>query len=319
MSFSLSRREMLAVGVSGLAGLESLPLFANKPDTELDVIDCHTHFYDPTRPGGIPWPAKGSPLYRTVLPEHLRELKHFRRVTGTVIVEASDRLEDNDWLLGLAKDDPFVVGIVGRLEPESADFARHLKRFAANPLFRGIRISTSLLRTLLDKDKLDDLKLFAAHDLALDVNGGPETPADLARLAKRVPDLRIVLNHIGNVKITSNAPPRDWANGIRAAAKHKNVSCKISALCWAAAEGGKKASRDLDFYRPYIDVVWRAFGDDRVIYGSDWPASENAADYATQQRIVMQYAFERGDDATRKFCSLNAKRIYKWVDRDGRR
>jgi L-fuconolactonase len=74
----------------------------------------------------------------------------------------------------------------------------------------------------------------------------------------------------------------------------------------------------LDFYRPYIDVVWNAFGDDRVIYGSDWPASESAADYAAQQRIVMEYAFAKGDGVARKFCSLNAKHIYKWVERDGR-
>jgi predicted TIM-barrel fold metal-dependent hydrolase len=318
MPVSLSRRKLLGVGVSGLAGLGTVRLFADKPAAELDVIDCHTHFYDPTRPEGIPWPAKGSPLYRTVLPKHLRELKHFGRVTGTVIVEASDRLEDNAWLLGLAKDDPFVVGIVGRLEPGSPDFAKHLKRLAANPLFRGIRISTSLLRKLLDKNDLDDLKLFADRDLALDVNGGPDTPAELARLAKRLPDLQIVLNHIGNVKITAEPPPTDWAGGIRAAAKHKNVSCKISALCWAAAQNGKKAPRDLDFYRPYIDVVWNAFGDDRVIYGSDWPASESAADYAAQQRIVMEYAFAKGDGVARKFCSLNAKHIYKWVERDGR-
>lgn len=318
MSVRLPRRSALAVGLSALVGLRSARLSADKADAELDIIDCHTHFYDPTRPEGIPWPAKGTPLYRTVLPKHLRELKHFRRVTGTVIVEASDRLEDNDWLLGLAKDDPFVVGIVGRLEPGSPDFATNLKRFAANPLFRGIRISTSLLRKLLDRDELDDLKLFADRDLALDVNGGPETPVELARLAKRLPELRIVLNHIGNVKITAEPPPAEWAGGIRAAAKHANVSCKISALCWAAATGGRKAPLDLGFYRPYIDVVWNAFGDDRVMYGSDWPASESAADYATQQRIVMEYAGEKGDDATRKFCSLNAKHVYKWVEREGR-
>jgi len=317
MSVGLSRREAIAVSLSSLVGLRTAPLVADKSGAELDIIDCHTHFYDPTRPEGIPWPSKGSPLYRTVLPKHLRELRHFRRVTGTVIVEASDRLEDNAWLLRLAKDDPFVVGIVGRVDPASPGFTEHLKRFAADPLFRGVRISTSLLRTLLDKDEFADLELFADHDLAVDVNGGPETPAELARLAKRVPDLRLVLNHIGNVKITSEPPPSDWADGIRAAAKHTNVSCKISALCWAAAQGGMKAPQDLEFYRSYLDVVWNAFGDDRVIYGSDWPASESAADYATQQRIVMEYAFDKGDGVARKFCSFNAKRTYKWVERDG--
>lgn len=319
MPFEFSRRKLMAAGLGGLVGLRQSALPARQTTTELDVIDCHTHFYDPTRPEGIPWPSKGTPLYRTVLPKHLREIRHFRRVTGTVIVEASDRLEDNAWLLGLAKDDPFVVGIVGRLEPGAPGFADHLKRFSADPLFRGIRISSDLLHNLLEKDDLRDLRTFAERDLALDVNGGPETPAKLARLAGRLPDLRIVLNHIGNVRITANPPPADWVAGIRAAAMHRNVSCKVSALCWAAVQEGNKVPAELDFYRPYIDVVWNAFGNDRVIYGSDWPASESAADYEMQQRLVMEYAQERGADAVKKFCSLNAKRIYKWVERSGRR
>lgn len=313
----LTRRALLAA--TGLAALNKGRVAPANTADDFDIIDCHTHFYDPTRPGGIPWPPRGSTLYRTVLPKHLRALRHFRPVTGTVIVEASDRLEDNAWLLGLAKNDPFVVGVVGRLTPGEPGFAQHLKRFAANRLFRGIRVSTKLVQKLLAKNRLADLQTFAARDLSLDVNGGPETPAVLAQLAERLPKLRIVLNHIGNVKITSEPPPRAWADGIRAAAKHANVSCKISALCWAAARGEKKAPRNLDFYRPYIDVVWRAFGNDRVIYGSDWPASESAADYATQQRIVMEYAQEQGADVLRRFCAGNAKRIYKWVERRGRR
>jgi L-fuconolactonase len=66
-------------------------------------------------------------------------------------------------------------------------------------------------------------------------------------------------------------------------------------------------------------VVWNAFGDDRVIYGSNWPVSEHAADYQTLQRLIMEYAFEKGGEATVKFCSLNARRAYKWVERPGRR
>jgi len=221
------------------SGLSLGTLVADEPEP-LDIIDCHTHFYDPTRAEGIPWPGKGTPLYRTVLPNHLRELKQFRRVTGTVIVEASPRVEDNTWLLELAKDDPFIVGIVGRLEPGTPDFARQVKHFAANPLFRGIRVSSQLAEGLLENESLADLKLLADHDLSLDVNGGPDTPAVIAKLAPRLPTLRIVLNHIGNVRITSDEPPREWQAGIRAAAEHVNVFCKISALVEGAARDGQE-------------------------------------------------------------------------------
>lgn len=286
----------------------------------LDIIDCHTHFYDPERPEGVPWPEKGTPLYRTVLPEHLRALKTFRPVTGTIIVEARARIEDNAWLLDLAKNDPFIVGIVGRLEPGEPSFEKNLKRFAANPLFRGIRISVGALKQLLEQNVLADLKLLAAHDLSLDVNGGPETPAVVAKLASKLPELRIVLNHIGNVPITDKRPDAAWSEGVRLLAEYPNVFCKISGLVENAAQQAKKpAPAELDFYRPYLDVVWNAFGEDRVIYGSNWPVSDSGADYKTLQSITLRYAFERGEEPARKFCSLNALRAYHWIERSERR
>ena len=307
----------MTASLAAAVGLNSASL-AIEPRNDLDIIDCHTHFYDPERPQGVPWPGKGTSLYRTVLPKHLSALKQYKRVTGTVIVEASPLVEDNAWLLELAKDDPFVVGIVGNLKPDAPECAGHLKRFAANPLFRGIRISSGQTIEMTAKNRLDDLKRMVDLDLALDVNGGPETPAAIAGLAAKVPNLRIVLNHIGNVRITPETPLRDWAEGIRAAASHGNVFVKISALVESASRDGKKAPKDLAFYKPYIDVVWNAFGNERVIYGSDWPVCESAADYETMQRIVMEYAQHKGDLAVRQFCSLNAKRAYKWVERPGR-
>ena len=285
----------------------------------VDIIDCHTHFYDPSRPGGVPWPGKGTSLYRTVLPRHLRELKQYRKVTGTVIVEASPLVEDNDWLLNLAKDDPFIVGIVGNLNPDDPGFVANARRLAGNPLFRGIRVNSNLIKGDLAQNRLKALGLLAELDLALDVNGGPDTPGLLPALAAKIPSLRIVLNHIGNVEISRDEPPGDWVAGIRAAAKCPNVWCKVSALVEGAARKGGKAPTDTAFYRPYLDVVWNAFGDDRVIFGSDWPVCENAAEYEDMQRIVMEYAAGRGDQSTRHFCSLNAKKAYKWVERSGRR
>ena len=314
-SSSIPRRTFLGTSLSIAAATATHSVLANSLDQprDLEIIDCHTHFYDPTRPDGVPWPSPGSSLYRTVLPKHLRELKQYRKITGTVIVEASPLVEDNAWLLDLAKEDPFIVGIIGNLMPGKDEFAGHLDRFAKNPLFRGIRVSSKTVTDLLNSSSLDDLKKMIDHDLSLDVNGGPDTPGIVATLAEKLPTLRIVQNHIGNVRITADPPPADWKAGIEAAAKHANVFCKISALVEGASRDGQKAPAEMSFYKPYIDVVWNAFGDDRVIYGSNWPVSENAADYETLQRIVMEYAAERDDDATAKFCSKNAALAYKWI------
>jgi hypothetical protein len=78
------------------------------------LIDGHTHFYDPTRAQGVPWPPRDDKLlYRPVLPRDYRALAVPRRVTGVVAVEASSWLEDNQWVLDLAGHDPFIVGFVG--------------------------------------------------------------------------------------------------------------------------------------------------------------------------------------------------------------
>ncbi|MFN7333600.1 MAG: amidohydrolase family protein [bacterium] len=310
------RRSFITSSAIGMAGLGLRGLAADDGSKALEIIDCHTHFYDPTRPQGVPWPGQDTKLYRTVLPEHLRALKQFRTVTGTVIVEASPWVEDNQWLLDLAKDDPFIVGIVGNLKLGEPDFTKLLKRFASNPLFRGIRVNAGLVKQLVDKNEIADFQKLAELDLSLDVNGGPDTPAALARLASKLPTLRIILNHIGNVRITKDTPIADWQSGIAEAANHPNVFAKISGLVEGAAQDNQPAPQDLDFYRPYINVVWQAFGDQRVIYGSNWPVSERAADYETVQRLALEYAFERGEQATRKFCSLNAMRAYQWVKRD---
>ena len=317
MTQNLSRRRFLSTaGGLAVAGPATIVEASRKP--ALDVIDCHTHFYDPTRPEGIPWPRKGSSLYRTVLPRHLRALTHARKVTGTVIVEASNRLEDNQWLLDIAKDDPFVLGVVGHLDPSQPGYVKNVRRFARNRLFRGIRVSEGLVTSRLKSNSLDVFKVLQDHDLELDVNGGTVTPLVVSRLAARMPGLRLLQKHIGNVAITKAPPPKDWVSNIRAAASHKNVFCKVSAMVEGASRGGGKAPTDVAFYKPYLDVVWESFGDDRVIYGSDWPVSERAASYRQQQQIVLDYVGDRGRTAVKQFFSLNSQRAYKWVERDGR-
>ncbi|MEY2725151.1 MAG: hypothetical protein RLZZ458_1018 [Planctomycetota bacterium] len=316
----MQRRAFLAASISSAGGLISAALApAAQQSAPVPVIDCHTHFYDPRRPEGIPWPARDTPLYRPVLPEHLRAQKQYRLLTGTIVVEASPRIDDNDWLLQLAERDPFIVGIVGRfsngMSPLSAEFRQQVQRYSANPLFRGIRIGSGSLQEMLTSGDFSALALLAKHDLVLDVNGGPETPGLIGAAAGRVPELRWILNHIGNVRITRDAPPEDWRTGIASAARHSNVYCKVSALVEGAARDGVLAPDDPAFYRPYTDVVWNAFTEERVIYGSNWPVSERAGHYHTVQKLALEDAASRSPTALARFCHLNAQAAYKYPNR----
>jgi L-fuconolactonase len=306
----MTRREFLTTGVGGLLASGALPTDEPKPE----IIDTHTHFYDPTRPQGVPWPAKGDKaLYRRVLPAEYEELAKPLGVAGTVVVEASPWLDDNQWLLDLAGKDPFLVGIVGHLDPADDDFEKTIRRFAADSLFRGIRVTHADLKAGLNGDLIARCKLLVDHDLALDVNGGPDMPADVARVATYVPKLRIIINHAANLKIDGREPPKDWREGMRAAATNPNVFCKVSAL--VEQTGQKDVPRDVDYYRPVLDALWKEFGADRLVFGSNWPVSARAAPLTAVIGIVRDYFTAKGEKAAAKFLSGNSAAAYKWRKR----
>lgn len=139
----MQRRDFLIAGAGGIAAAGVLPrrVFA-KETPKLEIIDTHTHFFDPTRPEGVPWPGKNDKrLYRRVLPDEFKRLAQPLGVVGTVVVEASPWVEDNQWLLDLAAKEPLLVGIVGRLDTASDDFEKHLRR--DSPAIRSIAGSAS--------------------------------------------------------------------------------------------------------------------------------------------------------------------------------
>ena len=85
--------------------------------------------------------------------------------------------------------------------------------------------------------------------------------------------------------------------------------CKVSGL--AEHTGQIPAPTDVAYYTPTIDVLWNAFGEDRLIYGSNWPVSERFAPYKVVQQIVDDYFSAKGDAVKAKFFWKNAKAVYQ--------
>ncbi len=315
MSDTCTRREFLAASALGVATLATGCATASGDSTS-GIIDTHTHFYDPTRPQGVPWPPKNDAvLYRAVLPEEFGRLSQPLGVTGTVVVEASPWLEDNQWVLDLAAREKSLAGLVGNIKPGRPAFAAELKRFAANPLLRGLRVGVWEKSALDDSVVRRDLRLLVERDLALDVLTGPERLAQVASLAAALPSLRIVIDHCANVRIDGKAPPSSWLAGLRACAPHRNVFMKVSGLVEGTGRNDGSAPASPDFYRPTLDAIWESFGADRVIFGSNWPVSSRFASYETVLRIVDEYFTAKGGVAREKYFSKNAARVYKFVRR----
>ncbi|HEY1067003.1 MAG TPA: amidohydrolase family protein, partial [Pirellulales bacterium] len=162
-------------------------------------------------------------------------------------------------------------------------------------------------------DRLDRAKLLVERDLQVDVNGSPDTAINAARLAEKCPELRIVINHCGNLLIDGKEPARAWREGVAAAAKHPHVFCKVSALVEQTAE--KPAPRTLDYYRPTLDHLWNCFGEERLVFGSNWPVSDRGAPFETVVALVRDYFNEKGTRAAERYFFENSKSAYAWPKR----
>jgi predicted TIM-barrel fold metal-dependent hydrolase len=299
MDATFTRRRLLC----GAAAMVPAGAEAAQPTR---IIDTHTHFYDPSRPGGVPWPPKTDPvLYKTVLPSTFRAAVKGLGVTGTVVVEASALLEDNQWVLDLAKNDPVIVGVVGHLTPGTPEFAGHLERFGKDRLFRGIRLGGKAIAAGVSrKEFLDDLERLSNSDLELDAIGGRAMFPDVLRLSDRVPDLRIVLNHL----------PVEGGDAVEDFAKRPQIYAKVSGVL--RKEGGR-VPEDVNFYREGLDRIWTVFGPERVIYGSNWPVSNLLAPYGAVLKVVREYFDGKGREAVEGYFWRNAAAAYKWVHRRG--
>jgi L-fuconolactonase len=254
------------------------------------ILDAHTHFYDPARQQGVPWPLKTETLlYRTVLPPEFVRMTQPLGVTGTIVIEASAWLEDNQWILDLAREHKVIAGFVGHLEPGAEGFRAHLERFRKNPLFRGIRLGgTALARGLAQKAFMADLQRLVDDNLQLDAIGDAAMFPVLLRITDRLPALRVVIDHV----------PFPEAAAYGELAQRPKIYAKVSGML--------PQLRD----RQKLDEIWKAFGADRVIYGSNWPVSEKQGRYAEVFGAVKSYFDAKGGDAAEKYFWRNAVTAY---------
>lgn len=301
-----------ATAASALAAdnLFGSPLFSG-------IIDTHTHFYDPSRAEGVPWPSKDDAgLYRSVLPDEFVKLTEHLGVQGTVVVEASPWVEDNQWLIDLADTNTSIVGVVGNLPVGTGEFGALLERFSAHRIYRGVRINGDTIAKGLDsKLFVSDLLRFVEYELTVDVNHGAMPLVAINRLAARIPDLHVVIDHMGGTRMVGRDPNKDWVEQIRLVARHKNVFMKVSALGESATSGFENAPTDAAYYKPWLDIVWDAFGEDRVMFGSNWPVSNRAGSYKNILSIVNDFVAAEHPQARQQFFHDNSLAAYRWIDR----
>lgn len=291
--------------MAGLAGIAA-------PST---IVDTHIHLFDPNRPQGVPWPEKTNPvLYRAALPDRLRSIAAPLGVTGAIEVECSPWAEDNQWVLDVARRSPFILGMVGNLELGKPEFGKQLERFSRYPLFLGIRYGNLWGRDMaaeVDRpDFLAGLKELAKVGLALDTaNPDPRLIRAIVRATDHVPDLRVVMDHLPRM---DDEPWNAASADLRELGKRRLVYAKFSGIL-RNVEGRVPAG--LNFYGPRLDELWGIFGEDRIVYGSDWPNADLWGPYDAAFQVVRKYLERRGASAAEKVWWKNSQAAYRWKAR----
>lgn len=278
---------------------------------DVPIVDTHIHLYDTTRDGGVPWPPKSDTvLYRPILPPEWAQVCDENGITATVIVEASTLLADNQWILDLVKDEPDrYIGLVGSLEVGTPDFEANLKTLSSDPRFVGIRIRDKPRGSGYFNDAVwRDLQILSDLDQTLDVLMANFSLVEVDRIAQRLPDLKILINHAAGAKIDGQPVDPDWARALKKAASNPNVHCKISGLFQQSHR--QPSPTELAFYKPVLDALWDAFGEDRLIYGSNWPVTLRGGSYGSYKAIVLEFLDSKGDAAKRKILADNAYQFY---------
>lgn len=280
-------------------------------------IDSHQHFwkYDAREYDWID--ARMNVLKRDFLPEHLRPELERLGFDGCVAVQARQTLEETSWLLELAEQNSFIVGVVGWIDLRAEDVGAQLERFKGQRKLVGIRHivqSEPDDRFLLRPDFCRGIEMLRGFGLAYDILIYPRHLRVATLFAGRFPGMRVVLDHLAKPEI-EKGEIGGWAQDLRALAALPNVCCKLSGLVTEADWIAWKPEQ----MRPYLEVALDCFGPERLMIGSDWPVCTLAADYARTMGVVLEYLERRPAVERDAVLGGNARRFWNLSVEERRR
>lgn len=271
-------------------------------------IDSHQHFwmYDPARHGWID--DNMGALKRNFLPEDLAGELHANKIDASIAVQADQSEQETLFLLDLANRTKRIAGVVGWVDLASRQIEERLLYFSQFKKLRGFRHivqSEPDDRFLLRPDFTRGISRLQEFGFAYDILIYPrQLPAAIDLVAK-FPEQRFVLDHLAKPEIKTRHITY-WASRMRIISANANVYCKLSGLV-TEADWKQWNARD---FEAYLDVVFEAFGPDRLMFGSDWPVCLLAAGYEQVKHIVEDYVNREAPAARERIFGGNAIRFY---------
>jgi L-fuconolactonase len=270
-------------------------------------IDCHQHFwnYDPSVDLWITDEMKT--IGKDFLPEDLEPLLKQTGFVGCIAVQSRQTEADTNFLLALAEQHDFIKGVVGWIDLRSPKLEERLEHFTQFKKLKGFRhvIQAEPAGFMTHHSFLTGVNNLHHFNFTYDLLIKHNQLGEALKFVERVPETRIVLDHIGKPSI-KRKEISDWKAKITSLGTHRHVYCKISGMVTETDWSNWQAE---DFF-PYLDVITESFGPDRIMYGSDWPVCLLAGSYQQQFQIVEKYFSSFSIAVRDKVFGLNAVKFY---------
>jgi L-fuconolactonase len=270
-------------------------------------VDSHQHFWRLMR-GDYSWlTPKLTPLFRDFQPEDLGPILNDHDIDATVLVQAAASVAETDYMLELAFDASFVLGVVGWVDFESPQAVADIERLSANPRLKGLR---PMIQDIPDTQWMlrpalrPAIAAMQRRGLRFDALLKPPHLAPFKKFLTLYPDLPIVIDH-GAKPVIAKGRYDDWAVAMREIAKDQRVYCKLSGLATEAKRDWHQ--RDL---KPYVDLLIETFGPDRLMWGSDWPVVELAGGYDRWIEVAENYLARLNEGERNAILGGTATKFY---------
>lgn len=270
------------------------------------TIDTHVHFwkYNRKRDG---WMDDMKILQQDYLPETIASTLKRNGIDGCVAVQAAQEEVETRFLVELAKTHDIIKGVVGWVDLSAADVVERLAHFAEHTIIKGYRhiVQAEPDDFLLRKDFQRGVAALKDFGYTYDILIYHHQLKPAVEFVAKFPEQKLVIDHCAKPDI-KNKEITEWSKYIKEIAKHPNVYCKLSGLF---TEAHWKEWSAADFY-PYLDVVFEAFGIDRLMFGSDWPVILVSGMYVQWKSLLEKYMENYTEEDREKVFGANAIQFY---------
>jgi L-fuconolactonase len=280
---------------------------------DLSIVDSHVHLWDPTQ-FTMPWladiPLLNRPYDLEEYGENIQDLPISALVYVEVAVEPEEALLEARWIASLAQKESRLQAIVAAAPLEQGTAVRaHLETLVAlSPRIKGVRrnLQGESLDFCLQPTFLQGVHMLAEYNLSFDLCITHHHLPGVIELVRQSPETAFVLDHIGKPDI-KHGQLQPWRTHLGELAAFPNVQCKVSGMVTEADHRYWEAA-DL---APFVQMVFETFGEDRVMFGGDWPVVLLASTYHRWYDVLGELTNHLSPVAQGKFWGDNARRFYR--------